>query len=99
MFNCFNGFKNKVKNTYNTNIVPPFYMVGDWFLTVMHSRIRNNCSNLHADLLTNHLRPNPTCQCSNGNEDAPHFFFDCEMYTNQRVKLFSFYKICAPIKH
>ena len=55
-------------------------MVGDRFLTVMHCRIRNNCSNLHADLFINHLRTNPTCQCSNDNEDASHFFFDCEMY-------------------
>ena len=28
-----NGFKNKFKNSYNANTVPPFYLVGDRVLT------------------------------------------------------------------
>ena len=79
------SFKNKVKNT---NTVPRFYLMGDIFLMVHHARIRNNCSNLNHDLFINHLRPDSLCHCSNGDEGASHFFFECTSYTNQRIILF-----------
>ena len=62
-----------LKNFYITNTVPSFYLVGDIYFTVLHARLRNNCSNLNNDLYVNHLRADPLCNCLNENEDANHF--------------------------
>ena len=39
--------------------VPSFYLTGDRYLSVLHARIRNKCSNLNNDLFNNHLSPTP----------------------------------------
>ena len=63
----------------------------------MHAMIRNNCSNLRADLFINHLRHNPVYHCSHGNEDASHLFFEWDIYTNQRVILFRSTRLVHPL--
>lgn len=72
---------------YNNYSVPPHFLEGCRFLSVMHARIRNNCSNLNSDLCNNHIRDNPYCSCNEVVEDAEHFFFQCTNYTEQRVTL------------
>ena len=53
-----NSFKNNVKSVYsNLQIVPPYYIKGDRKLSVIHARLRNNCSNLKHDLYTNFVEP------------------------------------------
>ena len=81
-------FKNHITNSYITNTIPSFYLVGDRYFTVLHARIRNNCSSLNNDLYVNHLRADPLCNCLNENEDANHYFFKCVNYINQQVILF-----------
>ena len=81
-------FKNHIKNSYITNAVPSFYLVGDRYFTVLNARIRNNCIDLNNDLYVNHLRADPLRNCLNENEDANHYFFKCVNYINQRVILF-----------
>ena len=41
--------------------VPNYFAPGNRYLSVLHARIRNNCSNLNNDLFINHLRDNPLC--------------------------------------
>ena len=82
-------FKNHIKNSYITNTdVLSFYLVGDRYFTILHARIRNNCSNLNNDIYVNNLRAKPLCSCLKENEAANHYFFKCVSYINQRVILF-----------
>ena len=83
------SFKRKLKHLYNPPTVPTFFLVGDRFLQIHHSRIRNKCSSLNTDLFKNHLRDSQQCSCGNLSEDAEHFFFRCPLYTNQRLQLFT----------
>ena len=84
-----NTFKTILKEKYKTPTVPPFFFHGDRYYNVMHTRIRNRCSNLNNDLFFNHLRDNPDCSCGRGMEDADHFFFKCPLFINQRITLFT----------
>ena len=40
------SFKYQLKKTQNNSIVPTYYKVGSRYISVLHARIRNNCSNL-----------------------------------------------------
>ncbi|MCG7879870.1 MAG: hypothetical protein N0C90_26630, partial [Candidatus Thiodiazotropha endolucinida] len=82
------SFKYQLKRQQNSSKVPVFYNVGNRYLSVLHARIRNFCSNLNFDLYSNHLLPSPACSCSCDIEDAEHYFFTCLKYTNERVTLF-----------
>ena len=71
-----NSFKYRMKRELvDVQKVTPYYIYGDRYLSVMHSRIRNNCSNLSNDLYHNHLTMNPLCSCNQEIENAEHFFF------------------------
>ena len=84
-----NSFKYRLRgNSPNLRKIPPYYFYGDRYLSIMHCRIRNNCSNLSNDLYHNHLKPRPLCNCNLEIENAEHFFFRCPKYVNERVKLF-----------
>ena len=69
--------------------IPKHYFLGDRFLSVIHARIRNNCSNLNDDLFNNHISNNRSCTCGNPIEDAEHFFFECSKYNAHRLVLFN----------
>ena len=70
--------------TLNTHVEPSYYFTGDGYLTVLHARIRNICSNLNNDLFAYHIRDHPSCLCQNSIKNVYHFFFQCSNYTNQR---------------
>ena len=82
------SFKCQLKNLQNNSKVPHYYTVGNRYLSVLHARIRNNCSNLSSDLFMNHLSPNSMCRCSDESEDAEHFFYRFSNYNYNRVTLF-----------
>ena len=81
------SFKYQLKKLQNNSNIPTYYRTGSRYLSVLHARIRNNCSNLLSDLYINHLSPSPTCSCSEGVEDADHYFFNCSNYNNERDAL------------
>ena len=58
-------------------------------LSVLHARIRNNCSDLNNDLVQNHLRNDPYCSCGNDIENAHHYFFECVYYNQLRIEMFN----------
>lgn len=83
------SFKYQLKNQSTNNYkVPSFYIRGNRYLSVLHARIRNKCSNLKNDLYLNHLSPSPLCCCSQVVEDAEHYFFLCSKFLDERIILF-----------
>lgn len=84
-----NSFKLKLKQSiYISPQIPKYFIHGKRVESVFHCRIRNNCSNLNKDLYDNHLKESPLCNCGTGIENAEHYFFKCELYTNERIILF-----------
>ena len=63
-------------------------MKGQRRLSVLHAILRNNCSDLKSDLFQNHLTDSLSCSCGNVNENAIHYFFECENYSNPRPVMF-----------
>ena len=84
------SFKSQLTNhCFKPSKIPCFYATGSRFLSVLHSRLRNNCSNLNYDLFLNKLRPSARCEnCDHEREDAEHYFMQCPSYTNERLLLF-----------
>jgi hypothetical protein len=84
------SFKISSKNEFcNNSIIPNYYYGGKRLPSVLHARIRNNCSNLNCDLFNNFLAQSPYCSCNNTEiEDADHYFFKCQNYLDQRIQLF-----------
>ena len=71
----FNSFKSKLISMTKPKRISNLYFFGNRYLSIIHARIRNNCSNLNNDLFLNHLKSDPICACGTGAEDAEHFFF------------------------
>ena len=60
--NTLHSFKYQMKKPFAINSkVPNYYASGNRRFSVLHARIRSNCSNLNLDLFNNFLRPDPTC--------------------------------------
>ena len=79
--NSTSHFKTNLKRLRSTNSKDPsYYNTGDRYLSVLHARIRNKCSNLNNDLFNNHLRPTSECNCNQGIEDAEHFFLSLSAF-------------------
>lgn len=55
---------------------------------IWHCQLRNNSSNLNADLYSHHLIASPLCQkCFLEVEDSKHYFLHCPLYASQRKSL------------
>ena len=88
-FDTFLSFRKTLKDTYK---VPSFILKGERKSSIIHARIRNNCSDLKCDLFQNHLTDDTGCACGI-DENALYFFFECGNYNNLRlVKLLYFIK-------
>ena len=83
------SFRNDVKRDILCGThIPSYYMKGQRRLSVLHARIRNNCSDLNRDLYQNHLTNDPSCSCGNDNANALHYFFECENHSYARIIMF-----------
>ena len=69
--------------------VPFYFGWGDRKLNIIHSRLRNMCSSLNADLHLVNLKSNPACICGHGFEDCINFFLECPFYNENRAILFN----------
>ena len=97
--NTLHSFKYQMKKPFAINSkVPSYYASGNRRLSVLHARIRNNCSNLNLDLFNNFLRPDPTCSCQVEPENAEHYFLRCHKYTIQRLVLFNSLRNFLPLR-
>ena len=54
---------------------------------IILTRIRHRCSSLKADLFRVNIINNPSCSCGAPFESAEHYFFECELYNEQRIVL------------
>jgi len=54
-------------------------------MSVLHTRIRNQCSDLNFHLYLNHIKDNASCSCGYPIENAEQYFFHCPRYTDQRI--------------
>ena len=97
--NTLHSFKYQMKKSFAINSKEPsYYASGNRRLSVLHARIRNNCSNLNLDLFNNFLRPDPTCSCQVEPENAEHYFLRCHKYTIQRLVLFNSLRNFLPLR-
>ena len=97
--NTLHSFKYQMKKPFAINSkVPSYYASGNRRLSVLHARIRNNCSNLNLDLFNNFLRPAPTCSCQVEPENAEHYFLRCHKYTIQPLVLFNSLRNFLPLR-
>ena len=82
------SFKSYVMLSFSVSNVPKYYLAGDRKLSILHTRIRNNRSDLKFDLFSNGISVHATCSCGYPIEDAEHYLFRCNYYAVQRLKLF-----------
>ena len=78
-------FKSALKS--QTNTVPEYFSYGIRKCSVLHTRLRYQCSTLNYDLYRVNLKEDPSCTCGSPCENAFHFFFECDMYNVQRHEL------------
>ena len=71
-------FKKHVISKFNKSYIPSYFTFGNRYISVLHARLRNRCSNLNNDLYLNHIRDNPLCDLCGVVEDAIHYFFVVE---------------------
>ena len=92
------SFKREISNyIFQTNIVPSYFSHGTRYLSVIHARIRNNCSDLKNDLFLNHISFENSCAFCDEGEDAAHYFFKCSRYHNERLQLFNTLRHLHPL--
>ena len=65
----------------------PTFFAGNRYMSVLHARLRNNCSGLNTDFFRYHISNNPLCDLCNVAEDAYHYFFQCRKYSVERQVL------------
>ena len=91
-------FKKKhITSSFNNSCVPSHFAIENRYISILHARLRNNCSNLNNDLFRNHLRDNPSCDLCGMIEDAIHFFLHCRKFTMERQGLNDTVRVFQPL--
>ena len=81
-----NEFKNFLKKNKSKKLDILYY--GERWASVHHARLRIGCSKLNAHLCNNlHVIHSSECDCGHPYEDPKHFFLECPLYADLRVKL------------
>ena len=82
----FSSFKLKLQEIFFTKRKnTQYHYIGDRFLRVLHSRMRNKCSALNADLYHANLIVNYNCLYGYLNENAEHYLLHCNSFTVTRI--------------
>lgn len=86
------AFKNSLKNINSKKLyMHKLFNHGKRLENIWHCQLRNNSSNLNADLYSHHLIASPLCQkCFLEVEDSKHYFLHCPLYASQRKSLFDY---------
>ena len=92
---CFKHILLKTK--FPTREAPLHYLHGSRRLSVIHARLRNNCSDLKHDLFNNYVSASDKCQVCNEIVNAEHSYFKCRRYHNYRIDLFTTTRIRHPL--
>ena len=92
------SFKREISDyMFQTNNVPSYFSFGKRYLSVIHARLRNNCSDLKNDLFLNHISHENGCAFCDEYEDAEYYFFNCSRYQSQRYQLFKTLRHLHPL--
>jgi hypothetical protein len=76
--------------TENTTTSPEYYSEGSRKLSILHSRLRHQCSSLNSDLYRINITSDPKFQCSAPFEDSIHYLMECHVhYTETKEIVFS----------
>ena len=78
-------FKQKIGNQYNRP--PPWFYYGERKYSVIHSKLRMQCSSLNGHLFNLSVIDCSMCACGSPFEDNSHFFLKCPMYNAERNKM------------
>ena len=82
-------FKHAVIQTMLPKIkVPPYFLHGRRFPSVIQARLRNICSDLNDDLFHNHVSHHNICTHRLVPETTEHYFFHCIKYALERDRSF-----------
>jgi hypothetical protein len=57
-------------------------------LSILHARLRHQCSSLNSDLYRINITNDPKCQCGAPFEDSINYLMECPLYQNERNCLF-----------
>ena len=79
-------FKSRIKE--KTVKSPEYYGEGSRKLSILHARLRHQCSSLNSDLYRINITNDPKCQCGSPYEDSIHYLMECPLYQNERYCLF-----------
>ena len=78
-----------MKQHYYKNAKPPsYYNIGNSYLNILQTRIRNNCSALHNDLFHANLIHNPSCSRGYSTENVQHLLLYCKRFDAQKNMLY-----------
>jgi hypothetical protein len=58
---------------------------GPWKLSILHTRLRHQCSSLNADLSKIFIINNFKCNCGASFEDAIHYFLECPLGLDSKL--------------
>jgi hypothetical protein len=72
----------------NTIKSPEYYGEGSRKLSILHARLRHQCSLLNSDLFRINITNDPKCQRGAPFEDSIHYLMECSLYQNERDCLF-----------
>jgi ribosomal protein L32 len=61
----------------------------DGSVSVLHARLRNECSSLNSDLFKSKLVPSASCSCGYKNECSEHFLLYCNKFNLLRNNILS----------
>ena len=75
------------QSSINHARVPPYFTIGNRYISVLHAWLRNRCSNLNNGLFSNYIRGNPLCDLCGVVEYAIHYFFHCRKFKIERQGL------------
>ena len=93
------SFKREISNImFQTNTVQSYFSYGTRYLSVIHARLRNNCSDLKIDLFLNHISCDNSCDFCNQCEDAEHYLFKYSRYRLELLHLFNTLRDFHPLK-
>ena len=84
-----NNFKQNIK--LSPQRPKPWYFKGESKLSIIHAKLRMNCSSLSGDLYNLNIIDSPECQCGFEYENALHYFLQCPLYSNLRINLSEYF--------
>ena len=76
----------KFKKAVSIKPAPPpkHFFFGERKFSIIHTRLRNNCSNLNNDRFLNHISLSNSCICGDTPETAHHYFLVCKNFRVER---------------